>query len=190
MNVYIKCFLFHSADFLYSLCLSINFRSLLRVSLFQFSVSIFHIYFSPLNCFLLSFPAATEWITFFFSNSLHNCLDKSHIDCACRLELILLFTVFSFQFDPFFPIMMSVVAASIHQNNVLNVFPSGNCTVVHYVTINRPQKNWKTKSSDRGIKGVNWRCAHKVSGVVFWLVFRRDRDQDLSHTVLQSTVDE
>lgn len=85
------------------------------------SFSIFHLYtlFPVLS--LPRFPAALAWRGFFFySSSLHNCLDKFYIDCLCRLQLILLFTVFSFLLgsswcDEHF-------SASIHQHVIFFMF--------------------------------------------------------------------
>lgn len=95
----------------------------------------------------------------FLSCSLHNCLDKCPIDCACRLELIFLFTVFSFLFalsryDEHF-------RCSIHQRRTERFLPSRSVPLysVNLGEKKKRKKNsakgWIIKTTDQVFRGVN-----------------------------------
>lgn len=66
-------------------------------------------------------PQASAWMRFLLSSSLHNCLDKSHIDCTCWLELISLCTVFP---PPVWPFPVWWAFFSVHSSGmtILDVF--------------------------------------------------------------------
>lgn len=130
------------------------------VSLSLLSISIFYlsIHFTLALSFTVSLQPQYEWDFFFFLfSSLHNCLDKSHIDCACRLELISLCTVFSFLFgssryDERF-------SMSIHQSNAF-----GSCAPWeqnNHVTLyeqNKKKNNWSEQLTDKskwGFRGIH-----------------------------------
>lgn len=84
------------------------------------SLSIFIYYLPIFLCYLYLSPCGLgKNEIFFLSSSLHNCLDKSYIDCACRLELISPCTVFSFLLGSSRYDERSSV--TIHQSNVLDI---------------------------------------------------------------------
>lgn len=137
---YINCCDAHSHFLFFTLSdscpFTVSFTSGFYLS--RISVSIFYLF--PLSV-LLSLPAASVWMRFLLSSSLHNCLDKSRIDCTCWLELISLCTVFSFLFgssrcDEHFSV-------SIHQNDSLDVACFSPWEQKDCVKPYEQEKNWR-----------------------------------------------